>query len=372
MSAVPVFDYLEQYRALRGEILTAIERVLSSGRLILGAQVEGFEDAFSRFLSGTGESVAVNSGTDALAIALMACGVGPGDEVVTVANTAVPTVSAIRITGAIPVFCDVDLQTALMDLDLLPACLGPRTKAVVPVHLFGNVVDVERLRNLLNHQEIRIIEDCAQAHGARLRGQSVGTLGDASAFSFYPTKNLGAFGDAGLCFSPDQRLAAEMRKIRMYGFEGAYYAEREGINSRMDEVQAAILNVKLPHLADYLSRRRHLARCYDQLLDPRIHRISPTTDAEHAYHLYVVRLQGRDAVRAALQEQGIATGIHYPYPIHLMRGYRFLGYREGALPVTESLSGEILSLPLYPEMGESAVERVCRVLNALLRTRDTA
>lgn len=367
MSKVPVFDYLEQYRALREEILRAVEQVFGSGRLILGPQVQVFEEAFSRFLSETGESVAVNSGTDALAITLMACGVGPGDEVVTVANTAVPTVSAIRMTGATPVFCDVDPQTALMDLGLLPTCLTSRTRAVIPVHLFGNVVDVGLLRNLVSHQGIRIIEDCAQAHGARLRGRSVGTLGDAAAFSFYPTKNLGAFGDAGLCFSPDPRLVEEMRKIRMYGFENAYYSEREGINSRMDELQAAILNVKLPHLADYLSRRRYLANCYDQLLDPGIQRFSTTPNAEHAYHLYVIRLPARDALRSALQEHGVATGIHYPYPIHLMRGYRFLGYPAGALPVTESLAREILSLPLYPELNESGVQRVCHLLNALYR-----
>jgi len=368
MSRIVMFDYLEQYSGLQNEIITAVEQVLSSGQLILGEKVRTFQNGFASFLGNEadGQAVGVNSGTDALAISLMACGVGQGDEVITVTNTAVPTVSAIRITGATPVFCDVDEMTALMDLEKLHSCLTDKTKAIVPVHLFGNVVDVSRLRSLIVDRNIAIVEDCAQAHGARLHGKAAGTLGDASAFSFYPTKNLGAFGDAGLCFTSDQRLAKEMRKIRMYGFEDTYYAEREGINSRMDELQAAILNVKLPYLTANVEHRRRLAGCYNKLLKPSISRITTQEGVEHAYHLFVIRVRDRSHVREALAEQGISTGIHYPYPIHLMRGYEFLGYQQGDFPVAEHLSTEILSLPLYPELSEKSVKRVCRALNSIV------
>ncbi len=363
MNRIPAFDYLAQYRTLESEALQAIERVLNSGRLILGAEVETFERSFTDFLGGNGRAVAVNSGTDALVVALMALEIGPGDEVITVANTAVPTVAAIRMTGATPVFCDVDEATALMDLEQLPSHLTSKTRAVIPVHLFGNVVDVERLRAIIGNSHIRIVEDCAQAHGARLRGQSVGTFGDASAFSFYPTKNLGAFGDAGLCYSQDGELAKEMKRIRMYGFDNTNCSQREGINSRMDEVQAAVLNVKLAHLADYVARRRALAAVYDRLLDARIPRLEPAAGAEHAYHLFVIKIEERDRARETLARNGVGTGVHYPYPIHLMPGYRFLGYSKGALANTETLARQVLSLPMYPELSPEAAEEISTLVN---------
>lgn len=363
MNRIPMFDYLVQYHKIESDILAAVSRVLNSGRLVLGNEVRAFEGAFVDFLGGGGSAVGVNSGTDALAIALMALGVGPGDEVVTVANTAVPTVSAIRMTGAIPVFCDVDASTALMDLEQLAYCFSLKTKAVIPVHLFGNVVDVERIRSIIGNRDIRIIEDCAQAHGAQLRGQPAGTMGDASAFSFYPTKNLGAFGDAGLCYSNDTGLVKEMRRIRMYGFDDAYYSEREGINSRMDEIQAAVLNVKLARLGDNLEKRRKLAGRYNQLLDPAIERIKPGEYVDHAYHLYVIKVDERDRVRKELTRQGVDTGVHYPFPIHLMRAYRFLGYGEGTLSNTETLAKKILSLPMYPELPPESVENVSALVN---------
>ena len=326
-----------------------------------------FEEEFAAFLGGKGHGVGVNSGTDALAICLMAMGVGRDDEVVTVANTAVPTVSAIRMLGAVPVFCDVDPATCLMDLNELEGRLTPRTRAVIPVHLFGNVVDIHHVRRIIGHRPIRILEDCAQAHGARWRGEPAGTMGDAAAFSFYPTKNLGAYGDGGLCFTHDEALAREMRRIRMYGFEGAYYAEREGVNSRLDEIQAAILRVKLKHLPVYLENRRKLAAVYAASLHGSAHGVTPGEGVEHAYHLFVVRVPRRDAVRNDLAQREIDTGIHYPHPIHLMRGYAFLGYHAGSLPRTEALAGEVLSLPMYPELAESAVWRVCAELRSILK-----
>ena len=366
MNRIRTFDYIEQFAGIRDEVMAAVERTLRSGQLILGAAVRKFEEEFAAFLGGGGACVGVNSGTDALAVTLRALGVGPGDEVVTVANTAVPTVSAIRLAGATPVFCDVDPHTCLMDVDALPGRLTGRTRAVIPVHLFGNVVDVPRVRAVLGGRDIRIVEDCAQAHGAALRGQPAGTMGDIAAFSFYPTKNLGACGDAGLCYSEDAELVKRMRMIRQYGFDGRYYSEIEGLNSRMDEVQAAILSVKLAHLPAWLERRRHLAGLYDGELPARAVRVAPGEGVRHAWHLYVVRVPDRDRVKQTLGERGIETGIHYPYPIHLMRGYAFLGCREGSLPHTERLAGEILSLPLYPELPDAAVVRVCRELRAIL------
>ncbi|HEX6811686.1 MAG TPA: DegT/DnrJ/EryC1/StrS family aminotransferase [Planctomycetota bacterium] len=365
MKPVVMFDYREQLAALRPELMAAVTRVLDSGTLILGPEVERFEQAFAGTLGGGG-AVGVNSGTDALAIALRALGIGPGDEVLTVANTAVPTVSAIRSTGATPVFCDVAPDTALLDVDDAVRRTGPRTRAIVPVHLYGNVVDVERLAARLSGSGVRIVEDCAQCHGALLRGKPAGTFGDAAAFSFYPTKNLGAFGDGGLCYANDPQLVARMRSIRMYGFEKSYYAEREGINSRLDPLQAALLGVKLPHLKHYVARRRKLAARYDKALSPRIRRVAAAKDAAHSFHLYVVRVPERERVREALQQRGIATGVHYPEPIHLMRGYAFLGLAKGHLPHSELLAAEVLSLPLYPELPEASVDRVASELNTLL------
>ncbi|MDP2407468.1 MAG: DegT/DnrJ/EryC1/StrS family aminotransferase [Hydrogenophaga sp.] len=364
MSDIPMFDYLTQYRSLRADLLAGLETVIESGRLILGEQGQRFERSFADYLGGQVSTVGVNSGTDALVVILMAMGIGPGDEVITVANTAVPTVSAIRMVGATPVFCDVSLHTALMDLDALPALITERTRAVIAVHLFGNMVDIPRLRSLVADRGVRVIEDCAQCHGATLNGAMAGTLGDASAFSFYPTKNLGAYGDAGLAASPDAALVKDMKRIRMYGFDGSYYAEREGINTRLDEMQAAVLNIKLPHLVAAVERRRAIAERYNNGLSARIERVVANTGVRHAHHLYVVRVSARDHIKTALAAQGIATGIHYPHPIHLMRGYHFLGYRPGSLPRTESLAQELLSLPMYPELADAAVDRVIEAINS--------
>jgi aminotransferase EvaB len=361
MNSIRMFDYGAQLAAIRGDIDAAIARVLDSGTLILGGEVRRFEQQFAGWLGG-GHAVGVNSGTDALAIGLRALGVGPGDEVITVPNTAVPTVSAIRMAGALPVFADVDPDTALLDIARLPRHLTPRTRAIVPVHLYGNVVDVEAVQDAVRGRGIAVLEDCAQSHGALLRGRPAGTFGDAAAFSFYPTKNLGAFGDGGLCFTRDRALAEQMRRLRMYGFADAYYAECEGVNSRLDELQAAILGVKLRHLDGWIARRRALARCYDAQLPAGIARVVPAPGVEHGRHLYVVRVADRDAVRRRLEEQGVATGVHYPTPVHRMRGYAFLGLADGHAPVAERLAREVLSLPLWPELAETDVARVCEAL----------
>ena len=362
MKPIPAFDYLAHLAALHDEIHAAIDRVLTSGRLVLGPEVEAFEAEFATYVGG-GACVGLASGTDAVMIGLRALGVGAGDEVVTVPNTAVPTVSAIRALGATPVFCDVDADTALMDLDRLDAVLGDRTRAIVPVHLFGNAVDVAALRDRLGDRDVAVLEDCAQAHGARLRGAHVGTLGDVGAFSFYPTKNLGAFGDGGLCVAQSEEVAARIRRLREYGFDEERVARSEGWNSRLDELQAAILRVKLTHLDGFVERRRALAAIYDEgVRASALRPLATTPGAEHAYHLYVVRAGERDRLRAELDGRGIGTGIHYPVPIHRMPAYEFLGQAAGSLPVSERLAGEILSLPMYPELPESDAHRVIEAL----------
>jgi len=366
MTTIHSFDYLKQLSGIRSEVLSAVERVLQSGQLILGPEGAKFENAFAAFLGGKGNCVGVNSGTDALLVALKALNIGTGDEVITVANTAVPTVSAICSAGATPVFCDVDNGTCLMDLAKLPLLFTKNTKAVIPVHLFGNVVDVPMVRHVIGKRDIKIIEDCAQAHGAKLRDEMVGTMGDIGAFSFYPTKNLGAYGDAGLCYSPELPIVKKMRSIRMYGFEDSSYAMREGINSRMDEIQAAILTVKLKYLPGYIERRRKIAKLYQQKLNEKAIFIKQADKVLHAYHLLVVKVPDRDKVQKALFQRGIRTGIHYPYPIHLMPAYRFLGYKEGTLPHTEKLAKHLLSLPMYPELSAESVCKVSEELNDIL------
>jgi len=363
---VPAFNYLKHYKDIEDEVLLAIGTVLNSGSLVLGSQVKKFESDFSNFLGVDGYSVGVNSGTDALVVALRALNIGYGDEVITVSNTAVPTISAIRMVGATPVFCDVDEKTALIRIEKIEGLITKKTKAIIPVHLFGNVVDIYKIRNIVVERSIFIVEDCAQALGSSLNGNMVGTLGDIAAFSFYPTKNLGAYGDAGLCFSKDLSVAIKMRKIRMYGFNKMNISEIEGINSRMDEMQAAILNVKLKYLDSYIEKRRELAQEYNRLLNSGIVRFTEYANSRHSYHLFVIRVPDRDTVRKKLSDVGVGTGIHYQCPIHLMSGYEFLGYSEGSLPITELLSGELLSLPMYPELTKEEVAFVCEKLNYIL------
>jgi aminotransferase EvaB len=365
---IPMFDCVEQYAAIQDEILEAVQSVLASGSLILGPRVQSFEDKFTRFLGGGGTGLGVGNGTDALAIALRALHVGPGDEVITVSNTAIPTVSAIRMTGATPVFCEIDPRTLLMDLNDVEARITARTKAVVPVHLYGNAVDMPRLMTLAAPHALAVVEDCAQSCGTTWQGRMTGTFGDVGCFSFYPTKTLGAYGDGGFCFTRRPELADAMRQIRAYGCSGAYDAEREGVNSRLDELQAAMLEVKLRHLSDYLAKRRAIARVYQEHLLPSVARPRVARGVDHSYHLFVIATERRDELVARLHAEDIGFGIHYPMPIHRMRGYRFLGYGQGSLPITERMANEILSLPCYPELHHEAVRRVCSAVNDVIGT----
>lgn len=361
---IRTFDSRGEYRHLQPEIDAAIRRVLDSGRLILGPEVDAFETEFAAFV-GAQHAVGVKSGTDALIIALKALEVGQGDEVITVANTAVPTVSAIRAVGASPRFVDVDPDTLLMDPAQLSNAANPRTRCIIPVHLYGMPVDIRRITAVARRHRIPVISDCAQAHGAYYDGRHVGTVCDIGCFSFYPTKNLGALGDAGMCTTNDLQLAARMRQLRMYGFDGDRVAHCEGLCSRLDELQAAILRVKLTHLPESLRIRRRLARLYSLLLRDSDYRLPPKRDkSRHAFHLYVIRTPNREWTVEALQKAEIGYGVHYPVPIHLMPAYEWLGYRAGDLPVTEKAAREVLSLPLHPGLTDNDIRQVADVLIA--------
>jgi dTDP-4-amino-4,6-dideoxygalactose transaminase len=361
---IPFFDYRPAYREIQGEIDEALARVLASGRVILGPEVGAFEEEIARFLSAR-HAVAVASGTDALTVALRALEVGEGDEVLTVANAGVPAVAAIRAAGARPRFVDVRPDSLLMDPGALEAARTERTRCLLPVHLYGQPAAMDEILAFASRQGLPVIEDCAQAQGTELGGRAAGTLGQVGCFSFYPTKNLGAYGDGGLCVTGDDALAERLRMVRQYGFRGDRHAHREGINSRLDEMQAAVLRVKLRHLPSALEAREDLVRRYREGLEGTSLRLMPPhAEARIGHHLFVVRSEDRDRYRRALEEAGIGYGLHYPEPVHLMEAYRFLGARPGELPVTERACGEVLSLPLYPGLEARSVARVIDTLTS--------
>jgi dTDP-3-amino-2,3,6-trideoxy-4-keto-D-glucose/dTDP-3-amino-3,4,6-trideoxy-alpha-D-glucose/dTDP-2,6-dideoxy-D-kanosamine transaminase len=361
---IPFFDYLRQYEELSVRLDAAITRVLHSGRLVLDREVRGFEEQFARYC-GAAHGVGVNSGTDALRVALTAAGVGEGDEVITVPNTSVGTVSAIRSAGARPVFADVLDSTLLIDPAGIEPRIGVRTKAIVPVHLFGQPAELGPIVEIARRRGLKVIEDCAQAHGAEYHGRKAGSIGDAGCFSFYPTKNLGAFGDGGMVVTSDPDLAARARAIRTYGWERRDFSSSEGINSRLDEVQAAVLREKLPFLDDWNQHRYEHAMQYKQLLAGlplTLPSISPGT--LHVFHLFVVRTPLRDDLMRFLSGRGIGTLVHYPVPLHLQPAYAGLGHREGDFPVSERAQKEVLSLPLFPELTRAELEEVCEAVRS--------
>jgi len=359
---IPFFDYRPHYKKLQREIDDALHRVIDSGRLILGPEVEAFENEFAAFVGSAG-AVGVNSGTDALILALRALEVGPADEVLTVANAGVPTVAAIRAVGALPRFLDVSPGTLLLDPDQLEQARTDRTRCVIPVHLYGHPAPMTQILAFASRHDLPVIEDCAQAHGARIAGRHVGTFGRIGCFSFYPTKNLGAFGDAGAVVSADSALLDRVRALRMYGFDEERSAQHEGVNSRLDEIQAAILRVKLAHLEEDLATRRGLAEDYATgLCDSSVLLTAPAEDIAHAFHLFVLRTPDREGLIRALDSRQIGYGVHYPEPVHRMPAYDFLGCPEGCLPATEAACRQVLSLPLYVGLGREEVERVVQAV----------
>jgi dTDP-3-amino-2,3,6-trideoxy-4-keto-D-glucose/dTDP-3-amino-3,4,6-trideoxy-alpha-D-glucose/dTDP-2,6-dideoxy-D-kanosamine transaminase len=366
--AIPVWDYRSEYDLERDDILAAVDHVLRSGRLILGDSVRGFEQELAAYC-GVSHGVGVNSGTDALVLALRALDLQPGDEVITTSNTAIPTVSAIVTAGATPRFVDIDPGTCLMDVTQLDAAVTPRTRCIVPVHLFGQCAEMGAVQAVAERHRLAVVEDCAQSTGAEHHGCRAGAMSRMSIFSFYPTKILGAYGDGGMVLTQEDALASRLRRLRMYGTEKTYYAEEHGYNSRLDELHAEILRRKLRRIEGYIERRRELARRYDEQLRE-TDLVLPVTmpGNRHVYHLYVVRHPDREAIIASLAENGVSVGIHYPWPIHTMRAYRQFGKGEGSLPVTEQAAREIFSLPMYPSLTNADQDRVCAALLASLRS----
>ena len=363
---IPFFDYRPEYFRHAEDIRRAVHRVFESGRLILGPEVEAFEREFALAM-GAGGAVGVASGTDAIVLALRVLGVGTGHEVITTANAGVPPVAAIRATGARPVFVDIDAQTLSIDPRAVAAALGPRTACILAIHLYGFPAALDALLELAGSARVPVVEDCAQAHGARWNGRPVGTHGTLGCFSFYPTKNLGSFGDGGIVIGNDPDLLGRLRRERVYGWpEGTRVSVAEGLNSRLDEVQAAILRVKLPHLAAVNAERRVLAARYSELLDTAPgHVVQPRPGSEPVFHLYVVRCDERSRWMAALETAGIGYGLHYEDPVHTMEAYAFLGLGRGALPHTEAACDSVLSLPLYPGMDDQVFDRIRDALDGL-------
>jgi aminotransferase EvaB len=363
---IKVWDYLREYREERTELEAAIRQVMESGMLILGANVRNFEAAFAAYC-GCRHGIGVNSGTDALFLALRALGIGAGDEVITVANTAVPTVSAIEATGARTRFVDIDPRTYLMDTRLLDAAVSERTRCIIAVHLFGQCVDMDAVQQVARRHGLHVIEDCAQAHGARFKGNVAGSMSELSAFSFYPTKILGGYGDGGMILSSDPALEARCRRLRFYGMDKQYYALEQGYNSRLDELHAAILLCKLKHLDAYIARRRELAELYRrELADTELLLPAVAPDNFHSYYLFVCRHPRRDFILQYLKDRNIVLNISYPWPIHVMPAYAHLGYARGALPHTEAAAAEIFSLPMFPSLTDEEALHTCATLKDAL------
>ena len=359
---IPFVDLKAAYRRLQPEIDAAVSEALAGGWYILGIHVSAFEAAFAEYL-GLDHAIGVASGTDAVLLALRACGVGPGDEVITVGHTAVATVAAVELCGATPRLVDIDPHTFTLDPAGLEAAISERTRAILPVHLYGCPADMDPILAIARRHSLPVIEDCAQAHGARYRGRMVGTMGDAAAFSFYPTKNLGAMGDGGAVATNRPEIADRLRLLRQYGWRERYISDIPGYNSRLDELQAAILAVRLRHLDEENEARRRLAAIYDAGLAG-LPLVRPVVGEEnrHVYHLYAIQLEDRDKLKSYLHARGISTAIHYPVPVHLQPAYIRLGYGEKSLPITEHAARTTLSLPMYPDLDAGMVEAVVEAI----------
>lgn len=354
---VPFGDMKVRYESLKQEIDGAVQRVLSSGYFILGPELEAFEKSFAEWL-GVKYVVGCASGTEAIYLALAAMGVGPGDEILVVAHTAVPTISAISMTGAEPVFVDIDPVTYVMDVSKLTEKITAKTKAIVPVHLYGQMVNMDELLAIAKERNIPVMEDVAQGTGATYKGKMAGSIGDYGAFSFYPSKNLGAFGDGGAVSTNCKEAHQKLVMLRNYGQSKRYYHDTIGINSRLDEMQAAILSAQLPSVLAWNKRRREIAERYTKGLSDFV--ICPQEDSvsTHVYHLYVIQSNDRDGLQKYLAEKGVGTLIHYPVPAHLQKAYSYRGYKVGDLPVTELITKRILSLPMFPELTDEQVDYV--------------
>jgi dTDP-4-amino-4,6-dideoxygalactose transaminase len=360
---VPFVDLKAQYRDIESDVVAALASVMQSASFVMGPDVAAFEQDFARY-AGAPHCIGVESGTAALKLAMQACGIGPGDEVIMPANTYIACAFAVSQLGATPAFVDMNDDDYEIDVAQIERAITPRTKAIMPVHLYGQMADVEAVCALARAHDLKVIEDASQAHGAALRGRRAGTFGDVAAFSFYPSKNLGAYGDAGGILTADDELADRIRLLRDFGQRHKHEHLVVGDNCRLDTLQAAVLRVKLPRLDGWNERRRRAARRYDECLaEAGFPPPSRHTEEGHVYHLYVVRVAERERVVSALLDQGIHTGIHYPIPIHLQEAYRYLGVPKGSFPRTERAAETILSLPMFPELTDAQIDRVVTALS---------
>ncbi len=359
---INVWSYKNEYKSIREKILKEVDKVFSSGQLILGKNVKSLESNFSKQLK-IKYGIGVNSGTDAIQIALMSAKIGKGDEVITAPNTAVPTVSAIVSCGAKPIFVDISKEDYLIDVSKIEEAISKKTKAIIPVNLYGQCVDYDKLLPIAKKNKLVVIEDCAQSTGSFYNGRPSGSFGHLSAFSFYPSKNLGAYGDGGFIGTSIKIYATRAAQLRKYGTKRYYYSEEHGINSRLDEVQAAIINLKLRKLKVWINQRRKIAKIYTKFLrDTSL--ILPKENKKnfHSYYVYVVQHPNRKYIMNKLKKNNIFCNISYPFPVHLMKGYSFLKYKKGDFPVTEKLSKRIFSLPMYPQLKNSEVLKVVKSL----------
>ncbi len=362
---VPFVDLKAQYQAIKGEVEAAISRVVESGRYILGPEVENFEKDFAEYV-GARFCVGVNSGTAALQLALMATGVGATDEVIVPANTFFATAETVSTAGARPVFVDADAVAYTIDVSKIENAITPRTRAIIPVHLYGQPADLDPIFEIARRHNLSVIEDAAQAHGAEYKGHRVGALGDVGCFSFYPAKNLGAYGDAGAIVTDDDMVARRIKLLRDHGSDRKYYHEIVGYNFRLETLQAAVLAVKLRHLESWTRlRRRHAAQYHELLKTSSLVLPRELEYARHVYHLYVVQSDRRDELQRKLAAAGVQTGIHYPVPIHLQPAYSSLGYRAGDFPETEKQSQRVLSLPMFAELTDVQINLVAEALKQL-------
>ncbi len=365
---IPFLDLKAQYRQIEQEVLPAVTEAMAAGAFIGGPQVTGFEEEFAEF-SDSSYCVGLNSGTDALRFALMAAGVGPGDEVITVPNTFIATTEAISQSGARPVFADIKADTCNIDPEQVQKRITPRTRAIIPVHLYGQPADLDALLQIAKQHNLIVIEDACQAHGALYKGKKAGSIGLAGCFSFYPGKNLGAFGEAGATVTQDKALADKMKMIRDHGQEKKYYHQMEGYNGRLDAIQAAVLRIKLKRLQAWNDSRRRNAALYTQLLSD-VPGVTPPVEAPFAssvYHLYVIHLDRRDALQQYLAEKGVATGLHYPLPLHLQTAYKHFGHKPGDFPVAERSAARLLSLPMFAELAASQIEYIVDAIKQFMQ-----
>ncbi|MEW6001295.1 MAG: DegT/DnrJ/EryC1/StrS family aminotransferase [Nitrospirota bacterium] len=362
---VPMVDLKKQFQAIKDEIFDILTEILESAQYILGSKVSEFEQKIAEY-HGVTEAIGVASGTDALHLSLDALGIGKGDEVITTPFTFFATAEAILYIGATPVFSDIDPDTLNMDVGKVEEKITDKTKAILPVHLFGHMADMKEILDVGKRHGLKVIEDCAQSFGAELNGKKAGTFGDAGCFSFYPSKNLGGYGDGGIIILRDSRIADIIRRLRNHGSRGSYRHERIGFNSRLDEIQAGILLVKLRHIEEYNRKRRQNAAIYNELLLGKVKCPVEKGSAHHVFHQYTIMSERREEIQKKLKESGISSVVYYPVPLHLQEALKFLGYRKGDFPVAEKAAQEVLSLPICPEIEESTIVKIANIIRSVL------